>query len=416
MPSIYVLRRVPRNWEYRFRRTFCNDPIGQDSGKIVINTPDCTLLERDKGWVRTPNYFTKLRTGQALPDNSFLYEERRVRDTHLYMRDETVATCSSPSSGAVNWRLEEHWVPSGIWNPDTGQQLLSDASLRAKLIEKAKGPEWSVPTFIGEGRESIGMIANAARTIASSYRDLRRGNLAGALGSLGIQGTASQRRRYHREFGVNPKRAAANAWLAYTYGWKPLVNDVYRAAETMAESAERQANRVAEVRASTNRDDHRIIPGFVMGISPAMTARKVWSQKESWRGVWRLEPTQWDAWGSFGLLNPALVAWELLPFSFVVDWFLPVGRYLEGLDVTMRFKHLGGSIGYRRKVHVEFDSFSLQGKPQSGLTHDTDYLYVHRDPLTAAPTVGLDSITFEPKLGAARVTSAIALMSQVFRR
>lgn len=35
---------------------------------------------------------------------------------------------------------------------------------------------------------------------------------------------------------------------------------------------------------------------------------------------------------SFGVTNPASLAWELLPFSFVVDWFLPVGDFLSSLD------------------------------------------------------------------------------------
>lgn len=33
-----------------------------------------------------------------------------------------------------------------------------------------------------------------------------------------------------------------------------------------------------------------------------------------------------------GLFNPAALAWELLPYSFVVDWFLPIGNYLNSLD------------------------------------------------------------------------------------
>lgn len=30
-----------------------------------------------------------------------------------------------------------------------------------------------------------------------------------------------------------------------------------------------------------------------------------------------------------GLVNPAYVLWDAVPFSFVADWFLPVGRYLQ---------------------------------------------------------------------------------------
>lgn len=33
-----------------------------------------------------------------------------------------------------------------------------------------------------------------------------------------------------------------------------------------------------------------------------------------------------------GFTNPAAVLWEATPFSFVVDWFLPIGDYLKTLD------------------------------------------------------------------------------------
>ena len=30
-----------------------------------------------------------------------------------------------------------------------------------------------------------------------------------------------------------------------------------------------------------------------------------------------------------GMINPATVAWELVPFSFAIDWFLPVTSFLD---------------------------------------------------------------------------------------
>jgi hypothetical protein len=37
---------------------------------------------------------------------------------------------------------------------------------------------------------------------------------------------------------------------------------------------------------------------------------------------------------TLGLLNPENVAWELLPWSFVVDWFIPIGQYLDARAIT----------------------------------------------------------------------------------
>lgn len=35
-----------------------------------------------------------------------------------------------------------------------------------------------------------------------------------------------------------------------------------------------------------------------------------------------------------GLLDPVSLAWNLLPMSFVFDWFIPVGTFLDGFTAT----------------------------------------------------------------------------------
>lgn len=46
---------------------------------------------------------------------------------------------------------------------------------------------------------------------------------------------------------------------------------------------------------------------------------------------------------SFGLINPAVLAWELIPFSFVVDWFAPIGNTLDALDAGVGVQFLSGT-------------------------------------------------------------------------
>jgi hypothetical protein len=41
---------------------------------------------------------------------------------------------------------------------------------------------------------------------------------------------------------------------------------------------------------------------------------------------------------SLGLTDPFQVLWEITPFSFVFDWFLPVGAFLENLAVIPSLK------------------------------------------------------------------------------
>lgn len=44
----------------------------------------------------------------------------------------------------------------------------------------------------------------------------------------------------------------------------------------------------------------------------------------------------------FGLANPAVVAWELVPFSFVADWFVGVGDYLAAQTALLGLEVLDG--------------------------------------------------------------------------
>jgi hypothetical protein len=47
---------------------------------------------------------------------------------------------------------------------------------------------------------------------------------------------------------------------------------------------------------------------------------------------------------ALGITNPLLIAWEVVPYSFVVDWVLPVGTWLESLDALLGYQSAWTSI------------------------------------------------------------------------
>lgn len=47
------------------------------------------------------------------------------------------------------------------------------------------------------------------------------------------------------------------------------------------------------------------------------------------------------------LARPTITAWELVPFSFVIDWFLDVGQALEAVSFLGRVDRYSASVGYR---------------------------------------------------------------------
>lgn len=418
MPTQSVLRRGQRQWSWGWDRYYCDGTVVSTPIVGIWGDYPNTIFRKERSWVRTPGFRTLVQQKKHLPDNAYGYQEDRVCDKEIPLHyNQTVGSgICAPGASNEYFRYYTDRVQTLYLAYSRGDRILSENALRAKLIDRAKGAEWSIPVFVGEGRETVNLVLNAARTVGSAYRDLRRGNLVGALASLGVQGTAAQRRRYHRQYGVDPTRAAANAWLSLTYGWQPLLNDAKNAAETLAEIVNSEQNREIRVTATTRLTTSTRYPNHGVSSSPDIKVLRTDINKESCKGVWRCRPTNWNNVGSLGILNPAQVAWELLPLSFVADWFLPIGRFLEGLDVPMRFQHLGGSIGYRREYQTLYEKAYYHGQGPQEFPYSTVCVTVERQPLTSAPTLGLSSIVFEPKLGSARVTSAISLLRQTMSR
>jgi hypothetical protein len=66
-----------------------------------------------------------------------------------------------------------------------------------------------------------------------------------------------------------------------------------------------------------------------------------------------------------GLTNPVEVLWELVPFSFVIDWALPIGSFISQFDASLGWTFVDGSItrAYRREATKKR---SIKTPPPSG--------------------------------------------------
>jgi len=53
-----------------------------------------------------------------------------------------------------------------------------------------------------------------------------------------------------------------------------------------------------------------------------------------------------------GLTNPEMVMWELLPYSFVADWFIPIGDWMEARALVQGLK--GTFITADKKLGLAF--------------------------------------------------------------
>lgn len=196
----------------------------------------------------------------------------------------------------------------------------NQALIRAR--NKLKQTSVNLGVAFGERNATARLIGDTATRLARSYRHLRRGRIRDAMDTLGITSARREPR------GSN----APQKWLELQYGWKPLLSDVYGAADALSKRNAGDWSVTAVGRFKSTRKFAKTFASFDAG---EMAAESVCS------AYCRIDALPDNeaiiSLASLGITNPLLIGWELVPFSFVVDWFLPVGSYLEGLDALLGY-------------------------------------------------------------------------------
>jgi len=234
------------------------------------------------------------------------------------------------------------------------------AEHRALLGFKTRGREMESSFNVGvawaERKQTASLLSSTGNTIAKALLALGRRDIMGAGRALGIdRKTLRKLSKVHnfrdlqkamRGKGPAALTAAAAAWLALQMGWKPLLSDVYSAAEALAYRDSYADWVVTSVgKYKLDREDVRNI-----NINPTWAyknADAVLSAFSKVRVKVRLDATVdsnfFQKLGSLGLTNPVFAVYEATPFSFLWDYFFTTGEWLESIGATAGFQFYSGS-------------------------------------------------------------------------
>lgn len=198
-------------------------------------------------------------------------------------------------------------------------------------------------------------------------------------------------------------------WLDLQYGWMPILQDTYEAANAFFG----RANKPQKMKWKA----HKRSTGSVTNHSLV--------RFKNWRSTTDVTLTVWQeevfsSWASLGLTDPMSLAWELTPFSFVVDWFIPIGNFLQA-------KHFAAScVGTysvstfnRRSWEVSTASLKAADKYYDhGGNSSWDYVSLNRSKRATLTQGAVPLPGFKPLVDAAslcHVLNAIALGFAVTR-
>jgi len=248
----------------------------------------------------------------------------------------------APRYGGVNWIELTKLVDDTLER--ARQKFFSEANQRSGTM-----------VDILQYKQTYRLLVERAGQLGRFLLAVRQGRLGDAWRILGLPRLGrGPFDRWRTEL-----RGGAGLWLEWSYGLKPLLKDIHDTAQLLSSSIDPQRLHAAKV---VNLDKvYYSVYHPNDSVSQWTTAQQRVRLKIVGRvgGVVSVSNPNLNLAKNMGLTNPLSWVWELIPFSFVVDWAWNVGTFIEALDDTLGLTITDGyySYGYmgttRRSIILE---------------------------------------------------------------
>lgn len=379
--------------------------------------------------VKTPNFWALRRAKKRLPINN---HTRALAEAH---------SASVPTYNGLRSQFQQRPVkwPTTIWREgghfsqvaglipkatNVPTELELEQILNNRLLAKVRDTPIDLGVALGEYRETANFIASAMLKTVQAARAAKRGNLSEMTKIIAGRHKGSNLTRNNKLHDSERKmldviHRDTNRWsavplsaggtlLALNYGLKPLVSDVMGASEYLSEvyNSDRKSEfhfrtRFPEQNVTffTTSSDKQVGEDYAFKISGNAYARAVIDN-----------PILYEL-DKLGLLNPISTGYELVPFSFVVDWFIPIGEWLRQFQEPKGLKFMEG---YRtvKLTDGTLNQWTKRPTPAPGWNtsaRGTEF-YKKRVKLTSFPDYTLRPTSLESYRR--RIANGSALLSQ----
>lgn len=216
---------------------------------------------------------------------------------------------------AYNWYDESSGDLN--WNP-----LIDKAYDRLKNKLLGDSALWAVNLI--EANQSLTSLTNRANQLRLAWRALARWDLP----------TVAKILKHPVPKKVSKRKSVADNWLEYHFGWSPLAADIGNSIDILQRPFK-------PVKARASASDSHIVELQVP--SSGSNPGAIYPALLPWNSYDRMHIRRTFAMGArveitnpnlflaerLGFINPAVIAWEAIPFSFVADWFTNIGSFLS---------------------------------------------------------------------------------------
>lgn len=348
-------------------------------------------LHKDQTWYRqTPPYV------EPLTFTMYTCRTKPTNPTSMDVNGLTVLSAASGKPEALNRAYEK---------------------FKNKLTEKAE-----LGVNLAERRQAYQMILSRVIQIGRFSKHLKRMEFGKAMETLGwkeLPNATPKRKINTRTYARNGqvhnvrwKRGAksfANNFLEVHFGWSPLIRDIGAAVNTLQNGVPDYKIRARGV--------YSYNVGSKTPPPDGYSSFKEWFCSVDLKANVSVSDSNLWLANQLGFVNPLGLLWEIVPFSFVVDWFTNVGAFLSQYSDFVGLTIRQSQTTYYTKLHdySYHNGPTLYYPPRAYKTTvylDRDNLLVQRIPGISKPALLIKPFR---GLSTARGATAISLLVQMWK-
>jgi hypothetical protein len=374
---------------------YCKTWDGQD-GKTIV-----TRFTRKNKW--NPYLLSTGRMRSSNPNRLGYYDAisggaYKVVNNHSFLNlggDAGTEGYRCPVGGGTFFPLA---FPDSKFNTFWG--TAQEYTLLSRFLKKVKGHELNLGVSLAECDKLARTVGDTLQNLAFGVADLSKGNFASFARRFGTGAPSKDAQRRLRWKDV-PGR-----FLEMRYAWAPAIQDTFEVAKAFESLSNGPRQTTFHKAYRIGRALH-YTTNYVDNVQQQVTVSKSYLFEMY---------EEMSAARQMGLANPATIIWERLPWSFVVDWFIPIGTYLDliGQVPFMKGRFLvSKSIRWKSSGTYRMKTTATNTPALPFVDCDWERFNLQRY-VTTNPGVPFPDFKVAGAVHGKRVGNAIALASQAF--
>lgn len=248
-----------------------------------------------------------------------------------YFDDGTSIQMNGPSFDSSVHRTAGRNVGTTLGIISTLRLVNAENQAATEVLGKLTRSNFNLGVAIAEGKQTMSFIAQQVVLVMRIINAIRAKKWKEVLNLLSIS---------KHKFRA-PSKDVGSRWLEIQYALLPLLSDIYGAYEFFTKISFPKDKPLRVSRMITYPDNYEVKQrdGSVIKLSDTVSVRYI---------VWYTITDSRLAFATaLGLTNPALIVWEKVPYSFVVDWLFPVGNLIGAFTSTLGLSFKGGCVTKR---------------------------------------------------------------------